>query len=86
MENISFYLEKFKTLEPPHVSVKKAVARTVESMFGAILPAEHITIQNNTVYISTHPALKSELYMRKGEVLQEIEKVLLGSELVKEVR
>ena len=86
MQEISFYLEKFKNISPPHDAVKKAVARAIERLFGEVLHSEHISVRNNTVYITTHPALKSELYIRKGEVLQEIEQALIGSDLIKEVR
>ena len=86
MEAISFYLEKFRSFVPPHASIKKAAADVVQRLLGENIPEESITVRNNTLFLSVHPTLKSELYIRKLEVLQEIETILIGNGAVKELR
>lgn len=78
MEQISFYLEKFKTLGAGERLVKKTVADAVHSLLRVSIPLEDITIKKNGVAClkNIEPALRAELFMRHTEVLLKMKEAL----------
>ena len=76
MEQISFFLAKFKNLGLQEAETKHAFVIAVEHAVGVALPLESITISNGTFFVTAHPALKSELYIKRTAILQELETTL----------
>lgn len=76
MQQISFFLEKFKTLGLEPVLIKKIFIDNVAKHLHTELPIKCITLKDNTIYITAHPVLKSELYLNKEFFLSEIAKTL----------
>lgn len=76
MEKISFFLEKFKSLGLETVAVKGVFIEQVEKILHIKLSPEDITIKDDVLFIKAHPALKSELYLKKKILVDEVSKVL----------
>ncbi len=76
MEQISFFLEKFKTLGLESTLVKEVFIGEVEKILHAKLNAEDVKIRDGVLYVKAHPALKSELYMKRELFISELSKIL----------
>lgn len=76
MEQISFFLEKFKTLGLESSLVKDLFIKTVGKILNAELSSEDIKIKDGVIYVSAHPALKSELFLKRQILLSELVKSL----------
>lgn len=76
MEQISFFLEKFKTLGLGDIATKRVFAEQVEKVLHIKLNSTDITLRDGVLYVKAHPVLKSELYMKKKLVIDELSKVL----------
>ena len=76
MEQISFFLEKFKILGLEGVLAKRVFIETVERVSSVRLTPEQVTLRNETFFVKATPAIKSELYIHKESVLAEVAKKL----------
>lgn len=85
MEQISFFLKKFKTLGLSSVIAKSAFIEAVEKVLKTKLPFESVELKEETFFVKAHPALKSELYLKREIVLTELSKTLgsLGSKKIR---
>lgn len=70
--NITKLLDRFRHLEPSDSHIKKAFTDIVFERFGETLPEKNIRVMRGVIYLNTHPTLKSELHMRKNELLDEL--------------
>ncbi len=70
MFNISNYLEKFKKIEPEGELVKHATEKAIFETLGVRVDKKDMSVHNNTLHISAPAALKSEIFMNKGAILQ----------------
>ncbi len=78
MEQISFFLEKFKNLGLSSVVAKSAFIEAVEKILKVKIPPEAVELKNDIFFVQAHPALKSELYLKRELVLKEMSKTLGG--------
>ena len=78
MEKISFFLEKFKTLGLDRNLATGAFIETVFKVLGVKLPPESVTLKEDTFFVRAHPALKSELYLKREAILSELSKLPLA--------
>lgn len=85
MEPLALYLEKFKKFAPPESAARQAVIDCVEELTGETLTLESVQVRSGTVFIAAHPATKTELFLRKEEILQCIKGKFLKAQ-VKDVR
>lgn len=85
MFNISSYLEKFKSMEPEGDSMKRAVHEAVFKKTGVRVDKKHMSVRNNILHISAPAALKSEIFMKKREILK-IPKENVRSANIKDIR
>ncbi|MES2087941.1 MAG: hypothetical protein V4467_03020 [Patescibacteria group bacterium] len=76
MEKISFFLEKFKTLGLGDILTKRLFAEQVEKVLNIKLNKDDVSLRDGVIYVKAHPVLKSELYMKKQLVIDELSKVL----------
>lgn len=72
MFSISDYLKKFKNLTPPESSIKQAVVISIDSALGVELDASDIEINRNKIYLKAHPAIKSEVSIKKENIIKNI--------------
>jgi topoisomerase IA-like protein len=77
--NISNFLEIFKNLKPTDTYIQEAFIETVKEVMNVELSKSEIKVQKYTLFLNVHPALKTELYLRKKEILE-----TLGKKLKKE--
>lgn len=85
MEQISFFLEKFKTLGLEGALSKQVFIEAVEKVLAVRLPADSVELRQDTFFVKAHPTLKSELYLKRETILVELAKVL-GSKIDKKIR
>lgn len=76
MEQISFFLEKFKNLGLASEAVKRAFIETVEKTTGASLPPGSVAVKDDTIFVKARPALKSELFIKREQILAGLFKLL----------
>ena len=74
--NISNFLEKFKNLKPTDTYIQEAFIETVKEVMNVELSKSEITVKRHTIFLNVHSTLKTELYLRKKEILQTLEKKL----------
>ncbi|MDO8590633.1 MAG: hypothetical protein Q7R65_01500 [bacterium] len=76
MEQISFFLEKFKTLGLDSALIKKVFIEEVEKILNTKISSDDIKIKEGILYVKAHPALKSELFIKRQLFIDELSKVL----------
>jgi len=76
MFNIDSFLEKFKNLTPPHKEVRRVVILVVKKNTNIQLEEEQILSHGNTVYLKIKPIYKTEIFLNKKKILEEIKDVL----------
>jgi len=76
MFNIDSFLEKFKNLTPPHKEVRRVVVLVVKKNTNIQLEEEQILSHGNTVYLKIKPIYKTEIFLNKKKILEEIKDVL----------
>ena len=74
--NISNFLEKFKTLKPTDTYIQEAFIESVKEVMNIELTKNEISVQRHTLFLNVHPTLKTELYLRKKDILRLLEKKL----------
>ena len=85
MEQISFFLERYKELGLDSDLVKKLFIETVRKNLTTVLLPEDVNVRGDTVYVRAHPALKSELYIKRASLLSELS-LVLGPTKISSVR
>lgn len=82
MKNVSDYLLKFKNIKPPKRSVLNKFTEVVYEVCGVKLKNYEMSLQNNIIFVTTNPIIKSEIILNKGRIIREME----GFGFVKEIR
>ena len=73
MNHISLFLEKFKNLGLKEFLVKEEIAKIIEKKCGVVISPKDITYTDGLLTIKGSRSLKSELFLRKQEIVEEIE-------------
>ena len=76
MEQISFFLGKFKDVGLSSILIKQAFVVATEHIVKVTVPVGDISLREGTLHIKGHPALKSELYLKRELILAEVAKRL----------
>jgi hypothetical protein len=66
-----FFAKFARFLEQPQAQ-KKRIIELVKEKTGILLAEKDFEIKNNIVYILKNPAIKSEIFMRKNQLLKEL--------------
>ena len=72
--NIGLFLEKFKIITPPDDFIKKTVIEVIKNKTNIDIVRDTIKIEGAIVYMTVSSVVKNELYMRKKDLLEEINK------------
>lgn len=76
MEQLSFFLEKFKTLALESALVKKAFVEAARKVVGAEVPPESVDLRSGVIYVrKISPMLRSELFLKRQELKEELQKM-----------
>ena len=81
MEHISFFLKKFENLGAKEFLAKEEVSRIIEEKFKIKIITKDISFDKGKLIIKGSRSLKSELYLRKEEIVDEIENSLIGTKV-----
>ncbi len=77
MLSVNHLLAKFRNLLKNRGEDKKIIARIIKSSAGILINEESITLSyNNSITIKCHPALKSGIFLKKGEILRALNQEL----------
>jgi uncharacterized membrane protein len=85
MDPISSLLKKFTSITPPDESVRKEVVRILESDYNISLDIGDVRVQSGVVYLEVSPLIKTEVVMRKEELLSLLQKSL-GDSAPRDIR
>ncbi|KKQ87958.1 hypothetical protein A3I25_00390 [Candidatus Nomurabacteria bacterium RIFCSPLOWO2_02_FULL_42_17] len=85
MKKISELLVKFSQLLKSGIETRRTIALIINKHTQAGLNEKKIEIHNGIARISASPSAKSEIFMKKSEILSELQK-LLGPSAPKELR
>ena len=78
MQSICLYLTAFAGLEPADRIVKRAACDAIATVVGMRVDDRVVRVAGRMVYITAHPLLKTELYIRREEVSIHLNKLLTG--------
>lgn len=76
MESLKLYLTKFRGILPVDGLVKQAVISAVAKHAGVKLKTTDIQVTNQVIYLKTRPAIKSEIFLRREAISEEIAAIL----------
>ncbi|MCI0542241.1 hypothetical protein L0Y69_00585 [bacterium] len=80
MLHIKEFFKKFSGITPPEKFIKDAVIQAVFKEVGEKIEPKNIKIQNSSgatsLFLSISPVIKSEIFMRKQEILQDLKESL----------
>jgi len=85
MQQVSFFLEKFKSLGLENALSKQVFIEVVERVLRVKLLSESVELRQDTFFVKAPPTLKSELYVKHEVILAELAKTL-GSKVEKKIR
>jgi hypothetical protein len=78
MKDLSSYLNRFSRALNLKTNEIKIIQESVKEVFSIEIKKESITIKEKTVYISTTPAFKNQLFINKESLIKKFhEKGLL---------
>ncbi len=69
MHELHQYLAKYKHLEPPEASSKRILIEVVRDECGVELDASMVTVRNCTLFLTCHPAQKSEIRLAAPHII-----------------
>ena len=76
MELIKSFLSKYKKLTTNHNLLRDVVLDCINKKTKILIQKKDIKIVNNVVYIKTKPIVKSEIFIHKEYILNEINNIL----------
>lgn len=79
--SIGDFLKRFQHIEPSDKHIKDAFIAVVSELFNETIEPNELEVQNGTIYLRVHPALKSEIYIKKARTLELVNKKLEGQTL-----
>jgi hypothetical protein len=84
INNIAKLLEKFKKLKPSDLYVKEAFIESMKEVMNVEISKAEINVNGSNIFLTVHPALKTEIFLRKKEILKSLEQKLNKS-LIKNI-
>jgi len=85
MEQISFFLAKFKNLGLGDAAAKAAFTEVVEKILGVKLEPRSVNLKDGTFFVNANSAIKSELFLKRTKILADLA-LSLGSTKKRDVR
>ncbi len=72
MKRVAELLSRVSALLLGEEQRMEIAAKIVNDMFGADLDKKNVKFKNKTVYFEADPVLKNQIYLRKQEILENI--------------
>lgn len=76
MFNIGNFLERFKNITPPDKFVKDVFIYVVKDAVNIEIEKDDLDVRNGTIFISIDPIIKSEIFLKKNEIMKNLTKKL----------
>jgi len=76
MEQISFFLAKFKNLGLDDALAREAFIEIINKTLGVKLDQKSVRLKDGTFFVSAHPGIKSELFLKREKILESLSKTL----------
>ena len=70
--NIGSFLEKFKKFLTSEENIKEEIIKSVLKNTGIEIKGENIKIQDFSIYIKEKPIIKSEIFLKKEKILEDL--------------
>lgn len=87
MKNLSSFLDKFKNITPPERFVKEVFIKVVSDTTEITLLKNEIDVRGSVLFITTQPAIKSELFLKKDLLLEKLNQELQQyKKIIKDIR
>lgn len=85
--DIGNFLKRFKIILPTDRLVRDSLRVAIRESTGIDLSEREITVRGTVAYLLTDPRVKSEVFMRRGEILRAVnERAAPGERRVMEIR
>ncbi len=78
MFDIAKYLEKFKIMGNSKLSLRISVAEAIKEICGIEIESKNIEIKDFVARISEKPIIKTQIFIKKFKILENIEKKTNG--------
>ena len=85
MIKLTNLLTRFKGLTNTEKAKKELIADICESIIGVPIKHNQISFSKNTIFIKTEPIIKTEIALKKGDILTRIT-TLPGMQLITDIR
>lgn len=85
MYNIASFLEKFKNVGLKERFAREVIAKIVSEECGVVVGVELVQYKNGVITLKTPMSLKSQIFIKKGQILKRCEREVVGM-VVKDVR
>lgn len=82
---IAELLKKFKNITAAQELIKNETTEIVDKKTGIRIDAQHIRLSGNKIILDGSPAMKSAIFMRKNEILNDL-KNKLGKQAPTDIR
>jgi hypothetical protein len=70
LNNIKGLLERFRDIEPTDRRIKRAFQAAIKAILDIDIEPADITVSRDIVFLKTHPVVRSEIMLKKKEVLR----------------
>ena len=78
-------LARFKNLTNTEKVKKEVISNSINNVIGITIPISSISISKNTIFLKTPPIIKTEIFLKKGEILAHI-KTISGLSHISEIK
>ena len=72
---IADLLSRFKNLTNTEGVKKKLITEEIQNIVGFVVDKSAISFSKNTVFITVNPLYKTEILLKKDEILKKIQKI-----------
>ncbi|MDP6387900.1 MAG: hypothetical protein QGG63_01325 [Candidatus Pacebacteria bacterium] len=79
-------MEKFKKITPPDKLVKEVCIDTVKKIVGIDIEKDNIDVRNGIIFISADSIIKSEIFLKKNEIIKNLTQKLSSKKIIKDIR
>ncbi len=85
--NIGDFLKRFKHILPTDRIVRDGLIAVIRECTGIQLGEREIAVRGSVAYLMVDPRVKSEVLMRRGEILRKVnERAPVGEKRVTEIK
>lgn len=85
MKGILDFLSRYKDITPPDMVVRKKLISIIEEKTSIRLQERDIRMIGPIAYCSVESGLKNILFLKKGDILQQLENTL-GKNIVRDIQ